>query len=260
MNSFSDLKEKREKAREMTSRVRKLRAKAREEKAAREEANKKVKEFKKKRDEINQRIKKLKEDLMKIEREIEKIKPGEHTRDWLKRRIKRLEWDIQTKVLSPKKEEAMALEIEKLEKELDKWKSVDELISKKKEIQTEITSLKKESQAFHEALLHYAKESEFHHSQMMEIINKLVKLDSEFSEMKEKVKEAEEKAIKMRIEIEKKRKAEREKIKKENEEKERRLKNDLMEKAKKLWKDLQSGKKLSTDELKIIQTYLEEEK
>ncbi len=264
--ALAELKKAREQIREISARVKKLRARAREEKRLRDMANEKVKELKEKRDKVNSEIRKLREELNKLEEKIRKISPSERSRGLIKRRIERLEWEIQTKVLSPKREEELVKEISKLEEELKKWDEVDALIRMKKEIQGKIDELKKEAQAFHEALLHYAKESEFHHSQLMDIINQLKKLEPDFDNVKKKLEEARRNAEALKTEIDARKKAkkkeleeERKKIEEEMKKKEAAIREEMKTKARELWNALQQGKKLTTEELMIIQTYLEGE-
>ncbi len=265
-NAFEELKRTKEKAREISARVKKLRKQASEEKKLRDQANAKVRELKAKRDETNKRIKEVKTKLEQINQEIKKKMPEGASRGDIRREISRLEWDIQTKVMSPKKEEELAKRIEKLELQLKAWDEVDALFAEKKKLLSELDELRTSAQAFHEALLHYAKESEFHHSQLMEIIKQLKKLEPDFDEVKKKLAKAKENADKLRERISEERKAkamerraEIEAFQKEQEKEMKKMEAEMKKKAKELMAALKSGKKLTTEELMIIQTYLGDE-
>jgi uncharacterized coiled-coil DUF342 family protein len=91
---------------ELNGRVRELIEKANQHRAARDERNKKVQEAKKLRDELNRAANEAAEKLNELKRQ--RSKPGDSLNlQRLKAQVKKLEYDQQTRVLTPKKEKEL---------------------------------------------------------------------------------------------------------------------------------------------------------
>jgi len=250
-------------SRESTSRVKKLRSTISEVKVERDKENKLVQDFKAKRDEVNKKIKNKVDELKKVDKEIEGLRKSfTQPMRTAKKELEKLEWKVQTEVLDVKTEEKIAKEISKLE---EQTKTGEEFITKQKSKRTILKGLdemRKEAQAFHEVMLQHAKESENHHTKIQDTYRQIKKLEPEFKEVRDKIELAKKEAdeahqlyLGQYKQIKGKEKADhfemRQEQAKELKKKERKLKS----KADQLMEQFKKGKKLTTDELMIIQGY-----
>jgi uncharacterized coiled-coil DUF342 family protein len=236
-------------SKETTSRVKRLRAELRDQKELRDAENAKVKEFKDKRDAINAQIRERIKNINRIQDEIRSLKGdlGVPFRE-AKKQLERLEWKVQTEVMTVKQEEKIVRRIEELE---ESTKSVKEFMGKRKElekIKKELDELRKEAQAFHEVMLEHTRKSEYYHQKMLEIYKVLKSTEPEFREISDKITEAKQKADKAHKEFTKKYREEKGKTEKD-------LKDSMKKEADNLMKEFKKGKKLTTEELQIIQEY-----
>lgn len=236
-------------SKETTSKVKRLRVELREQKVQRDEENAKVQEFKEKRDAVNAKIRERIQKVNKIQEEIRGLK-GELDLPFreAKKQLERLEWKVQTEVLSIKQEEKIVRRIEELE---EATKSVKEFMGKRKDlekIKRELDDLRKEAQAFHELMLEHTRKSEYYHQKMLEVYKVLKSSEPEFKEISDKITMAKKKADK----------AHKEYIQTYRETKgktEKDLRESMKKEADKLMDGFKKGKKLTTDELQIIQEY-----
>ena len=248
-------------SKEHTSRVKRLYSKTIELKKKRDEENKQVREFKEKRDAINKLVRGKLARLSDLQTKIKEVKPAEPVRK-LRSELRRLQWRVETDVLKVKEEEKVVKIIAELEAQL---KVADAAFEKRKEAQvisSELDDFKKEAQAFHEVMLFHAKKSEEYHNEINNLYSQIKSLEPGFKEISDKITMARQTADqahqnfvsrvkKARGERHAQAKAADEDAKKKGEKRDR----DMRELAETLFKEFQGGKKLSTEEIQIIQNY-----
>ncbi|MCK4328109.1 MAG: hypothetical protein KAW41_06640 [Candidatus Diapherotrites archaeon] len=242
-------------SKETTSRVKRLRLSLKDAKAKRDEENKLVQEFKQKRDEVNKKIKAHISALNKFQEDLAKLKASSGPMHQTRKELERLEWKVQTEVLDVKQEEKIARRIAELEEACAASAEFNEKRKQLRKITSELDDLRKEAQAYHEVMLQHAKDSERYHDDVKKAYEQIKKLEPEFKEVQQKValarREADE-AHKTYLDkyksIKGAEKFEQEKVHKKKARAMRAEANDLM-------KAFKEGKKLTTDELMIIQGY-----
>jgi len=144
-------------------------SKAREHREKRDEYNEKVADFKTKRDEIYNKLKDKVDERQDNEEDAEekkkKASPPSHV---LRRKIRELDWSLQTQVLDLKREREIIEQIAELEGEL---KVAEEAAAKRKEsakARTEIEDLRLLMNAHHNSVLEFARLSQEENQHMIE--------------------------------------------------------------------------------------------
>jgi uncharacterized coiled-coil DUF342 family protein len=142
---------------------------AREHREKRDEYNQKVAEFKAKRDEIYSQLKSKVEEREDTEEEAEEIKNKTSApAHVLKRKIRELDWSLQTQVLDLKHEREIIEQITTLEGEL---KVSEDAAAKRKEsaeTRTEIEDFRLLMNAHHNSVLEFARLSQEENQRMIE--------------------------------------------------------------------------------------------
>ncbi len=238
--------------------------KADEEKRLRDEFNVKVKEISEKRRQLIEKSKTTDTELRRLEAEAVKYQTkdeGSHIPlGRLVRMIEQLEWRQQTQSVSIKEENALAKQIKQLSKERD-------IIEKSQPLRRQISELRKqrhdlslEFRALDEAQEMNARESDKHHDAMLKCYKKADDLRQKISEYLEKIgekrKDADETYFKLketrdeiRDEFERHHADER----KEKKKKEADRMGELSERAKEIYVNFKAGKKITMEELQILQ-------
>ncbi|UCH37479.1 MAG: hypothetical protein JSV76_07340 [Candidatus Bathyarchaeota archaeon] len=144
--------------------------------------------LKTRRDQVNARVKKLKMRRSKVLSHIEEKQRKltvirEKTRNHLsrtnrdaafvKRQLKELEWEIQTRSFSLSEESRYMDRVKKLEEQLVIHRAVEELRNVAAEDIAQIELLRNQSKEMRIQIVDLAAESQQHHTEMLEIINKL---------------------------------------------------------------------------------------
>lgn len=144
-------------------------SKARDHREKRDEYNQKVAEFKVKRDEIYTTLKDKVDERQGTEEDAEetqkKSSPPSHV---LRRKIRELDWSLQTQVLDLKREREIIEQIAELESEL---KVAEDAATKRKEsakARTEIEDLRLLMNAHHNSVLEFARLSQEENQNMIE--------------------------------------------------------------------------------------------
>lgn len=144
-------------------------SKAREHREKRDEYNQKVAEFKLKRDEIYTKLKDKVDERQFDEDDSEKIlKKASAPPHVLRRKIRELDWSLQTQVLDLKREKEIIEQIAELEAKL---KLAEEAATKRKEsakARTEIEDLRLLMNAHHNSVLEFARLSQEENQHMIE--------------------------------------------------------------------------------------------
>lgn len=243
----------------------------------------KIKELRKKRDELTLKVKKAKENRDKINKDVrEKISNIKKVRDELsnlKRKFKlnidpskisdeidSLEMRIETEGMSFSKEKKVMDKIRYLKKILkDVFGKLD--IKKVNELSNEIDNLKKEGDRIHREIQEWAKESQKCHEEIISLskeidklkpaeekaMKKFIELKNRFKELNDKLKTKLGEVAEINAEINKNRKDELKR-------KVNLTKKELEKKEREVEEKIKRGKKITTDDLLIFQSTIEKEK
>jgi phosphoserine phosphatase len=212
----------------------------------RDKINQEVRKYKKLRDETNQELKKMeyasgRRDILKIQSEIDKI-----------------EKTIETKVLDMRKENELVKKVQDLSKTLSQMKEDEK-------VQTEAVALKEVSEAHHAKVVEFSDKAQETHEKMLEYFKNIddvrTKADlahNQFIETREKASAKHEEVKSVLNEIRRKNKGlDKVKAKERNIESEKSKKKNMAEKeiAKDIYEKFKEGKKLSTEELRLLQKH-----
>ena len=212
----------------------------------RDQINKEVRKYKKLRDETNQELKKMeyasgRRDILKIQSEIDKI-----------------EKTIETKVLDMRKENELVKKVQDLSKTLSEMKEDEK-------VQTEAVALKEVSEAHHAKVVEFSDKAQDTHEKMLEYFKNIddvrAKADiahNKFIETRETASAKHEEVKAVLNEIRRKNKGlDKVKAKERNIESEKSKKKNMAEKeiAKDIYEKFKEGKKLSTEELRLLQKH-----
>lgn len=231
---------------ELNTSIKEILDKALEQRKERDAINQEVKKYKKLRDETNQELKKLewssgKRDIIKIRDE-----------------IKKLDKTIETKVLDIRKENELVKKVTDLQKKL-KTMQEDE------NTQKEAVELKERSESYHAKVMELSDQAQETHEQMLayfhkidEIRTKADEAHAEFISTREKASAKHEEVKAILKEIRGKNKS-LDKAKAKERNKEDRISHEKniqeKEKAEEIYRKFRDGKKLSTDELLLLQKH-----
>lgn len=264
---LKDKKELEKQLKEFTNERDELNAKAREHKQLRDDLNNSIKEnldkalkYRDERDSINKEVKehkKLRDDANKKIKKVE-WKSGRREIVQTQKEIEKLEKTIQTKVLDIKKENELVSKVTDLRKEL-KGMHEDE------KAQIESQKLNEVSEAEHAQVVELSDKAQETHEKMIEYFRKIdeirVKADDAHKKFIETRKEASKKHESVKSifsEIKKVNKClDKIKSKERGSEYEANKKRNMAEKeiAQDLFNRFKQGKKLSTDELRLLQKH-----
>ncbi len=212
----------------------------------RDKINKDVRKYKKLRDETNQELKKMeyasgRRDILKIQGEIDKI-----------------EKTIETKVLDMRKENELVKKVQDLSKTLSEMKEDEK-------VQTEAVALKETSEAHHAKVVEFSDKAQETHEKMLEYFKNIdevrAKADlahNKFIETRETASAKHEEVKTVLNEIRRKNKSlDKVKAKERNMESEKSKKKNMAEKeiARDIYEKFKEGKKLSTEELRLLQKH-----
>jgi len=212
----------------------------------RDKINKEVRKYKKLRDETNQELKKMeyasgRRDILKIQGEIDKI-----------------EKTIETKVLDMRKENELVKKVQDLSKTLSQMKE-------DKKVQSEAIALKEVSEAHHAKVVEFSDKAQETHENMLEYFKNIddvrTKADqahNQFIETRETASAKHEEVKTVLNEIRRKNKGlDKVKAKERNMESEKSKKKNMAEKevAIDIYERFKEGKKLSTEELRLLQKH-----
>lgn len=212
----------------------------------RDKINKEVRKYKKLRDDTNQELKKMeyasgRRDILKIQGEIDKI-----------------EKTIETKVLDMRKENELVKKVQDLSKTLSQMKE-------DKKVQSEAIALKEVSEAHHAKVVEFSDKAQETHENMLEYFKNIddvrTKADqahNKFIETRETASTKHDEVKTVLNEIRRKNKGlDKVKAKERNIESEKSKKKNMAEKevAIDIYERFKEGKKLSTEELRLLQKH-----
>jgi uncharacterized coiled-coil DUF342 family protein len=250
-------KEKRD---ELNKTMGKLASKLKQEREERNRANEKVaelkafkQEFKKELDERNNHINEL-EIKRKGSVSLLKDDPAQ-----VRERIRKLEWFLQTNVLSLGKENEIVKEISALEKKLKGAKMIDEVDVELNELIDKSRNIRNKLNEYRTQMSELVKTSQDHHTKVIDLKNQLGAMKKEADEAHENylksfelASEALSKARKIHDEI----KDINEKINSEKTDKKSERKKDLEQRMEKVmtqaYEKVKKGSKITMDELSVL--------
>lgn len=231
--------------------IRKLRIKAQEFKQKRDTLNKRVQELKTLREEANKRSREKHAQILASRKEIKVLtekKPSRPMND-LQIEIEKLEWRIQTTLLTLKEEETLIDQIRSLENQLLIYKKLQKLTNNLAEYRTEEEDFESKAKICHTQLIELAEQSQQLHKEMLEILNQATPLQDEADKSQQRFLEAKRKAERLHQQIE----IIGEEIHRIEEENKARheldLRKELEERA---LEKLKRGEKLTLDEFKAL--------
>jgi uncharacterized coiled-coil DUF342 family protein len=144
-------------------------SKARDHREKRDEYNQKVAEFKAKRDEIYTKLKDRVDDHQNSENEAEDAQKKATTPTHvLRRKVRELDWSLQTQVLDLKREREIIEQIAELEEELKVAEAAAEKRKESAKARTEIEDLRLLMNAHHNSVLEFARLSQEENQLMIE--------------------------------------------------------------------------------------------
>lgn len=255
------------KLKELTQERDKLNEEARTHKQLRDDLNASIKEnlenaldYKNQRDKINQEVKKYKKLRDETNQQLKKMEWASGRRDIMKIQdeIKQLDKTIETKVLDIRKENELVKKVTDLQKKLQTMEE-DEKTKK------EAIELKALSESYHAKVVELSDQAQETHEQMSkyfqsidEIRAKADEAHAEFMNIREKASAKHEEVKAVLKEIRSKNKG-LDKVKAKERHKEDRIseKKNIQEKekAEEIYRKFREGKKLSTDELLLLQKH-----
>ncbi len=240
---------------------------AREFKKVRDELNASIKEnldkalkYRDERDNINQEVRKYKKLRDETNQELKKMEYASGRRDILKIQgeIDKLEKTIETKVLDMRKENELVKKVQDLSKTLSEMKEDEK-------VQTEAIALKEVSEAHHAKVVEFSDKAQETHESMLEYFKNIdevrAKADlahNQFIETRETASAKHEEVKAVLNEIRRKNKGlDKVKAKERNMESEKSKKKNMAEKeiARDIYEKFKEGKKLSTEELRLLQKH-----
>lgn len=231
--------------------IEKLRIELRQKKSARDEENKIIKDLKADREKFNELLKAEREKLSAIRSELLTIKKASDTDPKnLEREIERMEWDVQTKHLNSKAEDALWAKINTLRREL---KSMAAYVKKKDELKNQrktVRAIEKQARDVHKQVIDHSELSEKYHTALVAAFESLKKMDDVLPKITKTISDAKNAAD----EAHKKYIGSKDVSRLQREAKIRVSKKALKEKSDELMTEFKKGKKkLSLDDLMVIQ-------
>ena len=212
----------------------------------RDQVNKEVKKYKKLRDEANQELKKM--EWSSGRRDIQRVQDE----------IKKIDKTIETQVLDIRKENELVKQVTELQKQLQSMKENEET-------REEAVKLKELSESYHARVVELSDQAQETHEQMIKYFEKIddirVKADeahAEFMKIRENASQKHEEVKTLLKEIKAKNKAlDKVKAKKRYREDEITHSENIKEKerAQEIYRKFRGGKKLSTEELLLLQKH-----
>lgn len=231
---------------ELNTSIKEILDNALEHRKERDEINQEVKKYKKLRDETNQQLKKLewssgKRDIMKIQDE-----------------IKSLDKTIETKVMDIRKENELVKKVTDLQKKL-------QTMQEDEETKKESLELKEKSESYHAKVVELSDQAQETHEQMLTYFQKIDDIRTKADEAHAKFIATREKASAKHDNVKailkeirgKNKSLDKAKAKERNKEDRITHEKNLQEKekAEEIYRKFRDGKKLSTDELLLLQKH-----
>lgn len=249
---------------EMNQEMNELLVKAKQYMSKRDELNIQVKESKEQREKFQEDLQEKKAILEKLTEKEENVKEGDIRK---KRRLmknlneefEKLEWNLQTRILSPEKEKEMIQELEKLAERINKLAADVHVTTSQTQLWREISSIQKQINYLHVKIIDSAKESQIFHNlmnQFFQQVNVLRKKANDFHKQfldSKKIADNQHKEFLNKVteknELRKELKEIQKKVRKSIQDK---IRNNLEENAQKAYEKYERGENLSMEEFRLL--------
>lgn len=249
---------------EMNQEMNELLVKAKQHMSKRDELNIQVKESKEQREKFQEDLQEKKAILEKLTEKEENVKEGDIRK---KRRLmknlneefEKLEWNLQTRILSPEKEKEMIQELEKLAERINKLAADVHVTTSQTQLWREISSIQKQINYLHVKIIDSAKESQIFHNlmnQFFQQVNVLRKKANDFHKQfldSKKIADNQHKEFLNKVteknELRKELKEIQKKVRKSIQDK---IRNNLEENAQKAYEKYERGENLSMEEFRLL--------
>jgi len=228
---FDELIEKRG---ELRTKLARLRKKITELKKARDDKNRVVVDLKKKRNEASSRLIEVKRKLSRLNSLVQSAPEKPYA--VLKREYDRLDWDCQTEVMGRKAEERIVKRLDELEAQLKKAKAFSKHRKEYTELIRQLKELRQESKTQHELVLQNAAESEAFHRELVKLYDSADSVKADLERLEQRLREEFPSQV-------------------PRPRQERRDNREMKEKAKSIMEGFKKGKKLTMDDLAILQEH-----
>ncbi len=252
---LSEVKSQRDKLNSLNAKINDLKQK-------RDAKNKLVKDLIKKRKTITEKIKEHKAAQKQNNQEFAKYEQIPNVPAKLKAEIKKLDWDIQTRQHSIKQDDQMQKRLENMEESLALVKSCEKVSKKISKTRAKISDLEEELELTHELVVDNNHAGKKEHDELLTLYGQIRALRTEaapkFRQIKELKKQADDTHNEYIRELNKQKTQKEAKIKSEKKREEQtrtQKEEELKKKAKDLYAQFTKGKKLTGEELIIIQKY-----
>ncbi len=257
-------KENLSKRNETVKQINQLLEKAKENKKNRDELNTQVKQLKKNRKEIQDNLQENKKTLDEIAEKEETTNKADIQRKrkqmrGLNSKIDKLEWELQTSVLSPDQEKEMVQLLEKHSEQLNKIAEQVHITTQQTSLWREIASLQKQVNKLYNQIIDYAKESQIYHNLMNQHyhqVNALRRLEREHQKLfleNKKIADNFHREFLSKVseknELRNQLKDFKQKVRKQMRDK---LKTDVEESTQKAYEKYEKGENLSMEEFRLL--------
>lgn len=221
-------------------------------KKTRDEKNDKVREAKDKRKKILDEANVCRKELDGILSKLDSFKSSaSDSYAFLKKEFDQLNWEYQTGVQSRTKEKELVKEMDALEAQLQKHTEARDIRKKVHGLQAKMKELFTEANVYHNLVLAYAKESEEHHKKMFELYGKTDDCRKKIKELDSKIDSAKKDADFSHQQL----MGELKKEKAEFHEPAKIDETEYKKKAEKILIDFRNGKKITVEELGLLERY-----
>jgi len=177
----------------------------------------------------------------------------------LNSKIDKLEWELQTSVLTPEQEKEMVQLLEKHSEQLNKIAEQVHITTQQTSLWREIASLQKQVNKLYNQIIDYAKESQIYHNLMNQFyhqVNSLRKLEREYQKLFLENKKIADNfhrdflsKVSEKNELRDQLRDYKQKVRKQMQEK---LKTDVKESTQKAYEKYENGETLSMEEFRLL--------
>jgi len=257
-------KEALRKRNEINQEMNELLVKAKEHMTKRDELNIQVKEFKERRENLQENLqekKTLMEELTEKEGNVKEgdIRKKRRLMKNLTEEVEKLEWNLQTRILSSEEEKNMIQELEKLSERINKLAADVHVTTSQAQVWREISSIQKQINYLHIKIIDPAKESQIFHNlmnQFFQQVNVLRKKANDFHKEfldNKKIADNYHKEFLNKVSEKNELRKELKEIQKEvRKNMQYKIRSNLEENAKKAFEKYERGENLSMEEFRLL--------
>ena len=249
---------------EINEQINELLAKAKDYMAKRDERNNQVKILKKKRKDLQESLQKNKAILDELVEKEPEVNQGDMRRKRrkmgaLNRQIDKLEWELQTSVLTPEKEKEIIKILESLSDQINKIAEEVHITTQQTQLWKDISASQKQINSLHIQIIDMAKESQIYHNIMNQNFQEVNALRKSANNHHKKFLDNKKQAdnyhrdflakVTEKNELRNKFKETQQKMRKQME---KRLRDNLEESTKKAFEKYKNGENLSMEEFRLL--------